>query len=316
VISHARIQSGRLAVWAALIALAAGAALAPPLASARQQTPQKPDQSKPSSADNSGGAPQHDVDLAVVERLNKIRTKKPAEWTAEELAEYVGLIYRGGRQLSKSYNARFDAFREEGRIVLQTGTGEVRGEYTRRQVNGPTIPKDRVRMDLILDTAPRPEDHLRYTITYNGATVWSAQNNQYQQPDPGSAAAFRASIVNDYTALFRYQEEGATLARGGVKKIVGLDTDLVEMTRPDGSKTRFYISPKTFKILHVEYDVVLEAGKPPITFRESYSDWRTIQQTLVPGVRKLRQNNQIVQTVTVESLTFGVSIEDQVFLQI
>jgi hypothetical protein len=305
------------------LALAAIFGLAPISAPAQQPTQEKPaEQPKSAEQQKTGqppaeGAPaagttQSEMDAKVIERLSKLKGRKASDWTAEELAEFVTLNYGGRRQLSTVYNTG----REEGRITLKTGDGELQGDYVRRFATGPMMAKDRVRLDLILETSPKPEDQLRYTITYNGATVWGAQNNQYVQPEPGSSAAFKASVLNDYSALFRYHEEGATLIRGGTKKVVGLETELLEMTRADGSKVRFYISPKSYRILHVEYDIPLATGQAPVTFRESYFDWKAFQGVIVPGVRKLRQSDQLVQTLTINGAVYGVAHEDTVFLQV
>lgn len=260
------------------------------------------------------GATQSEIDAALSQRLKQITSKKPADWTADELAERVAISYRGFNfsQLKKVYNTG----REEGRITIVTTNGDLGGTYVRRYVDGPKMQQDRVRLDIIFETSPKPEQQLRYTLTYNGASVWAAQDNRYVSPDASAATAFKASVVNDYTALFRWQEDGATLARIAPKKIQGLEFDVIEETRPDGGKLRFLISPKTYRILHVEYDVALVDGQPPVTFRESYSDFRVIQEVLVPSKRKLRQNEALVQTIELGNATYGVAHDDSVFLQI
>ena len=286
-----------------------------PAATAQQAEAPKPAQSKPEEkpGELKPNATQAEIDAALAERLRQIGQKRPDQWTPEELAERVALTYRGFNfaQLKKVYNTG----REEGRITIATSTGELGGEYTRRFVNGPRMAQDRVRLDIIFETSPKPEQHLRYTLTYNGASVWATQDSRYVTPDAAAAAAFRASVVNDYTALFRWQEEGATLSRGGVKKYQGLEFEVLELARPEGPKMRFFISPKSYRVLHVEYDVVLVEGQPAVIFRESYSEWKVLQEVLVPTKRKLRQNDQLVQTIEIANSTYGVALDDTVFLQ-
>jgi hypothetical protein len=311
---------------AGLSALALALALAPvSLASAaplqakqdKQAEQPKDKQTAPKAGDGTATATksQSEIDAEMRERLKQIGTKKPAAWTPEELAEAVILSYGGRHPLSQLSHV-YTSGKEEGRITIVTAQGEFQGDLTRRYVNGPKMGQDRVRMDLILETAPKPENHLRYTITYNGATVWAAQNNSYITPDAATAAAFKAAVLNDYTALFRYREEGATLSRGGSKKVAGLDTEILDLTRPDGSKMRFYISTKTYRILHLDYEVPGAAGQPPTLYRESYSEWISIQQALLPGRRKLRSNDQLVQTIDIKTATYGGTFDDSVFLQL
>ena len=259
-------------------------------------------------------ATQAERDALLTERLKQISAKKPAEWSAEVMAERVAIAYRGFNfaQLKKVYNTG----REEGRITITTTTGDLGGEYTRRHSTGAKMTLDRVRLDIIFETSPKPESHLRYTLTYNGASVWAAQDQRYTTPDPAAGVAFKASVLNDYTALFRYQDEGATLKRLGVKRLQGIDHEVLVMTRPEVGTMRFFISPKSYKILHIEYDVTLGEGQAPVVFRESYSEWKVLQEVLVPGRRKLRQNDVLVQTIDLNSATYGVTLDDNVFLQL
>ena len=163
------------------LTLAAIFGLAPPSAPARQSAQEKPaEQPKGAEQQKAGqqpaegalpaGTTQSEMDAKVMERLSKLKGRKTSDWTADELAEFVTLNYGGRRQLSTVYNTG----REEGRITLKTEAGELQGDYVRRFATGPVMAKDRVRLDLILETSPKPEDHLRYTIAYNGATVWGA----------------------------------------------------------------------------------------------------------------------------------------------
>lgn len=300
--------------------LATGSSISMPVAA--QDAPKDP-QSVPAApqGDKNGenktpdlkpGATQSEIDAAVAARLTQIRGKKPAAWSAEELAEFVTFIYGGRYQLSKVYNSG----REEGRITIATTNGELAGDYTRRFINGPAMAQDRVRLDIIFETSPKPENQLRYTLAYNGASVWAAQNGQYISPDGAASSAFKASIFNDYTALFRYYEDGSKLVRKDPIKIQGIDLDVIEMTRADGTKLTFLISSRTYRILHVDYEVVLAEGQLPVHFRESFSDFQALQQTLVPGKRKLRQNDQLVQTIELKNATYGSTFDDSVFLQL
>lgn len=253
-------------------------------------------------------------DLIALKRLAEARTKKESEWTGEDIALITAAAYRGLN--FGQYKKVFNTGREEGTITIATTDGDLDGEFLRRYAFGPTPLQDRVRLDIIFNPNLPTDKQLRYTLTHNGASVWAAQANRYITPDSSAAAAFKASIVNDYTTLFRYADENATLTRLESAKIHGFDLEVVELKRTDGSSVRFFISPKTFHILHVEYDVVLGEGQNPTTFRESYSDWRVIQEVLVPGKRKLRQNGQLVQTIELLTGTYGQTVEDAVFLQL
>jgi hypothetical protein len=282
------------------------AASLPPHAAAQDQ------QAKPEEKQD--GAQADSPQLTAIKRLAEARSKKPADWNGEDVAVMSAFAYRGLNvdQFKKVVNTG----REEGRITIATTTGELDGEFLRRYSFGPKMAQDRVRLDIIFEPNATPDKQLRYTLTHNGASVWAAQAGSYVTPDAAAAAAFKASILNDYTALIRYADEDATLTRLPKTKIQGLELEVVEMARADGSKVKFYISPKSYKILHVEYDVVLVDGQNPTNFRETYSDWRVTQEVLVPGKRVLRQNGQIVQTIDLLTSSYGMTHDDSVFLQL
>ena len=233
---------------------------------------------------------------------------------AELLVETTILAYGGRGPLQKARAT----IEEQGTIRLATDQGDISGKYRMRTIRKEKSWQDLLRTDLELSLPESAQksgapSSVKYVIAYNGASVWAAQNNQYVSPRTEAEAAFRAQLVHEFPALLRYKEDGSKLELVGPDNVVGLDTNVVELTNPDGQKTRFWISTKTYHILHLEFDLKVGESPTPGKFRVSYYGFRAIQNTLVPGRRKMEQNGKFVQEITITSFSYGPKLEPEVF---
>jgi hypothetical protein len=232
---------------------------------------------------------------------------------AEVIAEYVIIAY-GTRPALQTARANIQ---EDGTIKLVTDQGNITGNYTLRQSRREKSTQDLLRVDL--DLSP-PENQtsgkgIKYIIAYNGASVWSAQNDQYRNAAPEAEAAFQAQLTHDYASLLRYKEDGSTLEMKKPETIVGVDCNVLEMTSPDGTKTTYWISTKTFRILHLEYALNLAQGQQPIKYRVSffYTPLRVVQNTLVPTRRVMLQDGKLVQEVSITQFNYSAKFDPEIF---
>jgi hypothetical protein len=235
---------------------------------------------------------------------------------AEVLAEYV-IIAFGTRGVLQTARANIQ---EEGTIRLATDQGDISGTYLLRHSTREKSVQDLLRVDLDLNTPEAAQSQgaaksIKYIIAYNGASVWSAQNNQYVNPRPEAEAAFRAQLTHDYSSLLRYKEDGSTLDLKKPETLVGVDCNVLEMTSPDGSKTTYWISTKTYRIVQLEYSLSLGEGQKPVKYQIAYfySPFKVIQNTLVPTRRKMSQDGKFVQEVIISQCTYGTKFEADVF---
>ncbi|HWP44844.1 MAG TPA: hypothetical protein VNO14_16485, partial [Blastocatellia bacterium] len=156
---------------------------------------------------------------------------------------------------------------------------------------------------------------INYVIAFNGASVWSAQNNQYVVPKPEAEAAFRAQLVHDYTTLLRYREDGSKLELRDPETVVGIHTNVIDLTTPNGDKTRFWISTKTFRIVHLEYELKISEEEPPVKYRISYyyTPYRVVQNTLVPTRRVMMQDGKLVQEINLTQFVYSAKLDPEIF---
>lgn len=250
--------------------------------------------------------------------LEKTRKKSEAiKLSPVEAIVEVTILAYGGRA---NIEAARKSMHEVGTIRLATDQGDINGTYNLRANRREKSWMDLLRVDLDLTTPNTAQQQgaapvVKYTVAYNGATVWSAQNNQYVTPRPDAEAAFRAQLIHDYTTLLRYKEDGSKVELTGSEVVVGIDTHVVELTLPSGEKTRYWISKEFYRVLHLEYEMKIGEGQELTKYRISYFyiPFRVVQNTLVPMRRVMYQNGKFVQEVKLTNVTFSAKIEPEVF---
>lgn len=251
-----------------------------------------------------------------LEKAGKSQEKAPQMTTVEALSELVILAY-GGRDQLKKVRA---AIQEEGAIRLTSDQGDITGTYVVRAMRKEKTWLDLMRTDLELNPPEAAQRQgaapsIKYTIAYNGASVWSAQNNQYITPQSEASAAYRAQLTHDYTALLHYKEDGSKLELRDPETVVGVQTNVVDLTTPEGEKTRYWISKTTLRIVHIEYELKLTENQPPVKYRVSlfYTPYKVIQNTLVPSRRVMMQDGKFAQEMTLTSATYSAKFDPEIF---
>ena len=227
------------------------------------------------------------------------------------------LLAYGGR---KALETARTGVSEQGTIRLATDQGDVTGTFHLRSMRREKSWLDLLRTDLELTPpeAARKQGApavVKYVIAFNGATVWSAQNDQYVNARPEAEAAFRALLSHEYTTLLRYKEDGSKIELKEAETKTGIATSVVELTTPDGQKTKYWISTKTFRILHAEYELKLGADTPPTKYLVSYfyTPLRVVQNTLVPVRKVITQDGKFVQEVTLNNIGYSAKLDPEIF---
>jgi hypothetical protein len=309
-----RIAVATLTIWAfALNAFAINAIAAPASVSAWSQDKTK----KPDVTQKEDGKVPTEKELEKTRKgAEKPKAAEVKLSPVESIVE-VAIIAYGGRKQLETVRA---SLQEEGSIKLATDQGELTGNFKLRSMRKEKTWQDLLRVDLDLnppdpDRASGRVPTVKYIIGFNGASVWSAQNNQYVTPRPEADAAFRAQLTHEYMALLRYKEDGSKLELVGPETVVGVETNVIDLTNPNGEKTRFWLSAKTYRVLHSEYQLKLGEDQPATKYRVSYfyTPYRVVQNTLVPSRRVMYQDGKFVQEITLTNIVYSAKIDPEVF---
>ena len=313
----ARLRSSTHTIATALVL--AALLLAPALASVTQQKEKEKEKKEaapqePSRKDD--GKVPTEKDLAKAKKQEEAKASQ-VKLTPAETAIELALIAYGGRKQIEIARA---AIQEAGTIRLATEQGDLTGNYLLRSLRKEKSSQDLLRVDLELspsETSGNQTPPIKYVIGFNGASVWSAQNGQYVNPRAGSDVAFRAQLTHEYMTLLRYKEDGSKLEYVGPETVVGVDTFVIDLTTADGEKTRYWLSAKTYRILHCEYELKLVEGQPPTKYRIDYYytpfSNAVVQNTLVPVRREMKQNGKFVQEIKLTNILYSAKLDPEIF---
>lgn len=197
-----------------------------------------------------------------------------------------------------------------GTVKLYTGTDTPQeGEITIRFMRKLKVAEDLTRIDLKLPSAPK------LTIAWDGTRVWGTEDDRPIVLYLRSEAAMKAQLIHNYEAFLRAEELGTPVKYLGEEKRSGIALHVLELRHADGSTTRYYVSAKTWRILHLEYEFSVASQAKPIRVRESFYDFRVVQNTLAPFQVKRYEDDQLVQEYNFTEVTFGVQIDKSLFEQ-
>ena len=304
-------------VWAAAVMISAALFLGPAFASGAPQAKDKKQSAPQEPARKDDGKVPTEKDL---EKAKKQEEAKPtqAQLTPAETAIELAIIAYGGR---KQLGIARAAIQESGTIRLATEQGDLSGTYLLRSIKKEKSSQDLLRVDLELSAPENAQGQtpppIKYVIGFNGASVWSAQNGQYVSPRAGADVAFRAQLTREYMALLRYKEDGSKLDYIGLETVVGVDTFVIDMTTTDGQKIRYWLSTKTYRVLHCEYELTLAEGQPPTKYRIDYYytpfSAAVVQNTLVPVRREMKQDGKFVQEIKLTNIVYSAKLDPETF---
>ncbi len=233
---------------------------------------------------------------------------KPETWDGETLAEVVIFAY-GSRPVIEYVCTNS---REEGFIRIANGEDRppIEGKFKQFYLRRETSDRDNVRIEVEL---PDPQGGAPQELAFgfNGFTNWATQNRQPITLTPQAEASFKASLTNDYMSLLRFREDGSKVEKIRDEKISGIDTFVLELTRRDGTKTRYFISSKTFHILHLEYELKDAGVETPVKFRESFYDFRAVQNVLVPMRKVLYEDGKFKQEIELREIRYRLAKLDE-----
>lgn len=240
---------------------------------------------------------------AVLDKEIAERMKKLEKLTGEQIAELVILSYGGRTEWKHVRNNGI----LEGTIRLSTDSQELNGRLVRKFIRKEGLGEDQTRIDVELPTQ-------RLTFGYNGYTVWAARDGVGFTPTPDAETSFLASLKHNHDALINYREQECKVEYSGFETVVGIPTIVLDLTHRDGAKTRYYVSVKTYRILHLEYEIALRPDAPATKFKESFFDFRPVQNTLVPTKVILFENGRFVQEINYTQIKYHTKIDENEFL--
>lgn len=221
----------------------------------------------------------------------------PSNLTADQVAEFSIVFYGGRTALNQIRKTTW----ERGVSTIAAADGKAdRVPYTRYIIRAETLGKERIRLEQEYPSA-------RFSLVQTAENTFGIYNNSVFTPAEEALRTFRNQIYHGLEALLRYKENGSQIALAGREKVLGVEYHLLDVTDPEGRKTRFFVSVKTLRVMMLTYE---DGG---VKYRRRFYDYNAAQGTLVPFRTVLWANDKRVEETEIGTNTFGQKVDDALF---
>jgi hypothetical protein len=229
-----------------------------------------------------------------------VDVSKAAAVTAEQVAELTIFVYGGflGReQLNQIRKTTY----ERGKTTVLNAEGKTeKANYERWTVRAESLDKEKIRFY-------QEYPGSRYAMVYSNDKIFGIYNDAVFAPRDDLIKSFENQIWHGLETLLRYKENGATLALDGKEKIMGVEFFRLDVTDKQNRKTRFFISTKTFRVMHLEYT------EGSVNYLRKYYNYNYAQGTLVPFRTVLWAGDKQIEETEVLIMSFGMKIDESLF---
>ncbi|HVS83209.1 MAG TPA: hypothetical protein VHE60_15885 [Pyrinomonadaceae bacterium] len=228
----------------------------------------------------------------------------PKALTAEQIAEIV-ILAAGSRPVLNQIR-RNGIERGRSSRMGQDGRAE-ESRYEMRFVRGDKPEKDKFRID---NKTPQAE----YSLIFGEGKIFGIINGSPFTPRADATADFILQQAHSIDALLRYKENESKLASAGKDKHQGIDVYVLDLTDRANRRTRYFVSAKSFRVLWLEYEDTPPGASTPVKYMKRFYDYRYAQSTLVPYRTVLTEDGKQTLETRVLTVTYGVKMEDSLFL--
>ncbi len=236
----------------------------------------------------------------VAIKVNDVRAEKPPK--VDELVEKAILAY--GSRASIYQTQRTGILRSLVKFFTPQGTREGNSAVK-------FIRKLKLGEDLIMIELDMPGT--KYTIGFDGKDTWSIHDGEIQTPSQQEIKSFRSAHEHSYEALLRYRENNSKLEYVGSNQLGTLVLDIADLVSPEGVRTRYEISRRSFRILYLSYEDKPDPNAEVSKYRLNFKDFRVIQNTLIPYETQVFQNGKLVEERKIVEAAFNVQLEEKAF---
>ena len=221
---------------------------------------------------------------------------------AEEIVEKTILIY--GSRLALYGVQRNGIIRSLVKFFSPTGTREGKSAIK-------FIRKEKMKDDLSMIQLEMPD--MKYSIGFDGKDLWTILDGEVRQASEEEIKSFRTAQEHSYEALLRYKENNCKLEYVGSTKLGTIDLDIIDMIAPDGTRTRYEISHKSYHIIYIHYEDKQDPKGEPQKYKLYFKNFRYIQNSLVPYETQVFLNGTLVEERKVVEAVFNVQLEEKAF---
>lgn len=235
----------------------------------------------------------------LLDRTSEAKEKIPKP---EEVAERAIMAY--GSRAAVYAVQRNGTLRALVKFMAADGTRE--GKTVTKFIR-----KEKLKDDLRIVDLDLPGT--RYVLGFDGKETWNIHDGEIQKLSDDVIKAFHVAHAHSYESLLRYKENEGKLEYVASTKLGNLEMDIVDLVLPDGVRTRYEVSRKSGRILYLSYEEKANPKAEPSKFRLYFKDFRVIQNTLVPYITMVYQDDKLIEERKIVEAVFNVQLKEDAF---
>ena len=190
--------------------------------------------------------------------------------------------------------------RTRGRLTAKTPEGDTTME----------VQSSMIFPDYLIQEVDSPFGRIGMVVTPTTAFLASSQGTQ--DLPPAAAAELRKQVQRIPLNFARMAgDPKLQMAAAGKETVNGVETAILDL-RYESTAVRWYIDPRTSRILRTEHEAVSADGKP-VRMVSDYKDYRVVEGLPVAHLLEISTNGDRDQTLIVEEYKFNTGIERKLF---
>ena len=155
-------------------------------------------------------------------------------------------------------------------------------------------------------------DGQRVVNAFDGAALWMTIGTAPPQQVPPTQNAYSTQDAEFDSVFVDYKEKGHKIELMGKETLDGVPVYHLKVTKKGGPPQDYYLDAETGLEKKISVTGRGPDGSQMVNVTE-FSDYRSVDGSMVPFVSKQRQNGALVATITVDKAEFNVPIDDAFF---
>jgi outer membrane lipoprotein-sorting protein len=147
---------------------------------------------------------------------------------------------------------------------------------------------------------------------FDGSSLWMMMDAMPPQQLPNTQAAYASQDAEFDSVFVDYKQKGHAIELVGQETLNGAPVYHLKVTKKGGPPQDYYLDAETGLEKKISVAGRSPDGSQMVNVTE-FSDYRSVDGSLVPFVMKQRQNGTVVATTTLDKVEFNVTVDDAYF---
>jgi hypothetical protein len=148
-------------------------------------------------------------------------------------------------------------------------------------------------------------------VVFTSTSAFMAAQGQVRDIPASQRKESLDQIKRDITFIAQHADDPKfTFTANGSEKIGDVETKIVDINA-DGTPTRWYIDPKTGRVLRERFTAMGRSG--PFQSENDFSDWKSFDGLTLPAKQVSKQDGKETSTVTFTEIHINPQVDPKLF---